>query len=186
MSDNQKLQRDMNHALDNQLSEAEFEALQVQMAEAPETAEQWDKMQQVDRLLTATPKVAPLPGFANRVMAAIASMELPEFMNKRVGLGMAFGLLIVAFITIPVLSALLIGLVSMVTNAGAVHSFFTWVVEAAGYIIGIGKDITHELRALASDSPALPALITTLIPMIMLWAWLLWYLLGGPKFLAKR
>jgi TM2 domain-containing membrane protein YozV len=119
-------------------------------------------------------------------MAAIASMELPEFVNKRVSMGIALGLLIVAFLTIPVLSALFIGLISAITDAGSVNSFFRWMVEAAGYVFGLGKDITHELRSLASDSPAIPALLSTLIPMVMLWAWLLWYLLGGPKFLAKR
>jgi len=182
----QRSQQQMNEALDHTLSDEEMETLHARIAESDETAEQWEQLRRTDAFLRQTPMEEAPAGFADRVMAAIAAMPLPGFAKKYPSVGIALGLLIAGLFTIPVFSVLLIIILSVITDPGAILSFAMALFHAAGYIISLITDIVGQVESHATGTPVLVALVTTMIPVTMLWGWVLWNLMGGRRGLSRR
>jgi hypothetical protein len=176
----------MNSALDQELSERELEALHNHLEASEEAATAWDRLQQTDELLRTTPLAAPSPGFARRVMAAIAAMPLPGFVHRQPGIGIALGLLVAALITVPVFSVLFFVLLTVITDPGTLQTILQTVLNAASYVISLMANLAGEIENIVRDTPVLAALLTTMIPVTLLWGWLIWLLLGGRRFLSKR
>lgn len=129
--------------------------------------------------------VAPLPGFTGRVMAAIAAMPLPGF-AQHPGIGLALGLLVAAFIVVPIFAALFFLLLSVLTNPGVLLDVLRTILNAVGYMIGLVGNLAGEIKDVVEETPVVAALLTTMIPVTVLWGWLIWSLLGGPRFLTRR
>ncbi|HML20854.1 MAG TPA: hypothetical protein PKD09_04350 [Aggregatilinea sp.] len=185
VNDPSNLQRRMNQALDQALSESEFESLQEQLATSRDNSEQWQRMQQVDQLLRTTPLVGPSSGFAARVIAAIERLRLDELADRQISVGVALGLMAAALLTIPFLSVALIVLVSTLSSPSTVTALFQGVTSGTSYAIDLVVDLIRVMRDLATDTPMVPALLTTMIPLGMVWAWLLWYLSGRTRVKAE-
>lgn len=184
--DEQRNQQQMNEALDHSLSDEEMATLHARIAASDETAEQWDHLRQTDELLRTTPMVEAPVGFADRVMAMIATMPLPGFAKKNPSVGIALGLLVAGLFTIPVFSVALLIILSVITNPGAILTFATALFHAAGYIISLITDIIGQIESRATGTPVLIALVTTMIPVTLLWGWVLWNLVGGARGLSRR
>lgn len=182
--DPSELNRKMSEALDQSLSPEELEALHQQIEAAGEP-ERWSRMQRVDRLLRSTPLLAPSAGFAERVMAALERLQLDELAERKISLGVALGLMAAALLAVPVLSAALIGMVSVLSNPQTVAALLQTAAAGASYVIDLMIDFIRVLRDVATDTPILPALLSTMIPLSMLWLWLLWYLSGRPSINAR-
>jgi hypothetical protein len=176
----------MNSALDQELSEEELTALNTQLEESEEASTAWEQLRRTDELLRTTPLVAPSSGFANRVMAAIAAMPLPGFMHREPGVGIALGLLVTALLTVPIFAVLFFGLLAVLTNPGALYTLMHTVLSATSYLVGLVGDLAEEIENMVRNTPVMAALLTTMIPVTLLWGWLIWSLLGGPRFLSKR
>jgi hypothetical protein len=172
-------QQIMNRALDEDLTEQEMEQLGTRLEESADDAVHWERLRQTDELLRITPMVAPAAGFTNRVMAAIAAMPLPDFAKRHLSVGIALGLAIVALLTVPILSVIFL-------DPGALNDWLQTLINAAGYVINLLGDLAGEVRDAGRQTPMLLALLTTMIPLTVLWGWLIWYLLGGPKFMTRR
>ena len=183
--DDLKSQHSMNSSLDHEQSEQEWAALNAQLEESPRAAAQVDLLRKTDELLRTTPAIAPAPGFARRVMAAIAAMPLPEFAQRHLGVGIALGLVIAALFTIPIFSVVFLLVWSVLANPGALNSLLQAIINAASYLIGLVADIAGEIETAAEDTPMLVALLTTMVPVTILWGWLIWNLLGGPRLLRR-
>lgn len=184
--DDVQYRRHMNSALDDELSADEQAALEAHLDESTEAAEEWDRMRTTDHLLRETPLTKPSPGFTGRVMAAIAAMPVPDFARQRLGLGLALGLTAAAMLSVPVLSLLLVLLVVAFTDPATISVLFQASLDVASYTISLGSDIASEIRAAVSDTWVLLALIGAVIPLTLLWGWLMRSLLSGPKLLADR
>lgn len=180
--DDLKLQHQLNSALDNELSEQELMALQEQIEDSSEAASHWEQLQKTDELLRTTPLVAPSSGFANRVMAALAALPLPAFARRHPGLGIALGLAIAAFLAIPFLSVTLLVILSVLLNPGAVNAWLQTLFEAISYVIRLLAGVVGQFQSGLTNTPIMLALLTTMIPVTLLWIWLLWHLLGGSRF----
>ncbi len=183
--DEMRRQQDMNEALDHTLSEERWDELQSAIAESQETAEQWENLQKTDQFLRETPLVAPSPGFAERVMAAISSLPLPGF-QRELGIGIALGLLAMGLVAIPFLAVMFVIILSVLTNPGAITSFMASLFSVVGYLISLGTDIFTQVENRTVDTPILIALITTMIPVTLLWAGLIWQIVGGAQVLNRR
>ncbi|WP_119072434.1 hypothetical protein [Aggregatilinea lenta] len=180
VNDPSNLQHRMNQALDQALPEEEVERLREQLAASSGNSEQWQRMQQVDQLMRTTPLVRPSQGFAARVMAAIERLRLDELADRQISVGVALGLMAAALLTIPFLSVVLIMLVSTLSSPATVTALFQGVTSGTSYAIDLVADLLKVMRDLVTDTPMVPALLTTMIPLGMVWAWLLWYLSGRP------
>lgn len=185
MVDDPKFQHSTNNAHDQELSEAEFAELQARQTEIEEVAPP-PQVRKVEKFLRETPPVAPVSGFSSRVMAAIAAMGLPDFSKRPMGLGLALGLLAVAFLTIPILSILLIVLVSVISNPGTIHSLFQWITEGASYVLAMAGDLGNSLQDLVSESPLVAVLLSASVPVAILWGWLVRYLVRSHRVTADQ
>jgi hypothetical protein len=186
MANPTKYHHEMNSALDRELSEQEWAALNAHLEDSPETASYWEQLRHTDHLLRTTPLAAPSPGFTSRVMAAVAAMHLGEIAKHRLGVGVALGLIVAALFTVPVLSILTILLFSTLTDPGTLNALFQNVAGGVGYGLGIAFDLGDGLERLATETPVVPALLTTVIPLSMLWVWLVWYLSEGRMVASER
>lgn len=179
--DNAKLQHSMNRALDGELSEQELLALSEQATRSSDTSAHWEALQKTDRLLHTTPMVGPAPGFVSRVMAAVAAMPIPQFAQRHLGLGIALGLVAAAVMTIPVLSLVLLLVISALTDPGTFNTWLQTLINAATYVIELMAGIAWELESLTASTPALVGLVGLLVTVASLWAGLIWRLLGRAR-----
>jgi anti-sigma factor RsiW len=183
--DDLKLQQSMNGALDHELSEHELAALHAQLEESSEAAAHWERLRKTDELMRTTPLVAPSAGFTRRVMAAIAAIPLPEFARRQPGIGVALGLAVAAFMTVPIFSVLFFVLFSVLTDPGALNVVLQAIMDGASYTIGLVANIAGDLESAATDTPVLLVLLTTMIPVTALWVWLVRYLLKGSRMRSR-
>ena len=184
--DEQRTQQQMNEAIDHTLSDEDMVTLHARITESDETAEQWDQLHKTDELLRTTPLAEAPVGFADRVMAVIAALPLPGIARQNPSVGIALGLLIAGLFTIPVFSVLLIIILSVITNPSAIQSFAMTLFHAAGTIISLIADIVGQLESRATGTPVLVALVTTMVPVTLLWGWVLWNLVSSARGLSRR
>ncbi|MBN2303994.1 MAG: hypothetical protein JXQ72_05930 [Anaerolineae bacterium] len=187
MSEGKYLQN-MHSALDHDLSEEEQAALHAHLEKSSEAAQESDRLHQTDELLRSTPQAAPSPGFADRVMAALAALPLPDFMNRQLSVGLALGLATAAILMVPLLSVALILLLSVITDPGALNAVLQTLIDAMSYLIGIGADFVRELRSFVSGNPLVLVLLSAVIPVTVFWGWLVRHLWGrsGPVMNRQR
>jgi hypothetical protein len=184
MVDQLKYHHKLNTALDQELTEQEWEALNNDLADSPEVAAYWERLRRVDRLLHETPLAAPSAGFTSRVMAAIAAIHLPD--HRRLSVGIGLGLGVAAILIIPLLSAGLLLLLSVITDPGTYTKLLQAITGGVSYLVDLGANLGSELETLVTDTPMIPALLSTAIPISMVWGWLVWYLSGHPKLPTRR
>ena len=176
----------MNRALDSELSEEEQAAFQAELEESPADAVRWNKLHRTDDLLRTTPLIAPASDFSRRVMAAVAAMPVPQFIRRNPGLGIALGLAVAALFTIPVFSVLLFLMFSVFTDPGALNGLFQTLINTAGYVIDLTGNILDEIQSFANGTSALPLVLTAMVPVTIVWGWLIWVLVGNRNFLNRR
>ncbi len=169
-------QERVNRALDDQLSSAELAAFQSALEEHRAEADLYARLRVVDRHLRAPALAAPSPDFARKVMARIEAGEHEAYAPHRrlarllTWLGVALaailipvGLVAAVMMVTTAQPALFAGLVR--TLLGGVHALGGWLMRLFGLVSG-----------LVESYPMAPALSLTIIPLVMVWAWLVWYL----------
>lgn len=181
---NARFQQHMHDALDNELTDAEYEALQEQIAASADTAAEWESLRKTDQVLRETPPVSPSPQFAARVMAAIAA--LPAHTRRHLGTGLALGLTVVAFMTVPLVAVLLATLVLTITDPGTLTAVLQGAIDATSYLVGLGRDVMAELEAFVTDPAALPFLATVVIILVLGWGAVIWNLVGRRTLPSRR
>ena len=177
----ERFQQHMHAALDGELSELEQQFLQEQLADSPDATDEWQRLQNTDKLLRETPPIRPAAEFANRVMAAIAALPLPDLATRPLSVGLALGLAAAALLTLPLLSAMVIVLLASLADPGTLNALLQGLLNGASYLIGLAVDVQAGLQNILDRSPLLLMVPVALIPLTALWAWLMWRLFGGPR-----
>ncbi len=171
----------MNQALDEELEARELAALEGELSQTPDVAAHWERLRRTDELLRTTPMIHPAPGFADRVVAALAALPVPGLARRTPSVGIALGLALAALLAIPVLSVGLWLLLSVITDPGALNAFLQTIIDAASTVIGIGGEVLGALRDAAGDTPLLAALLAALVPILALWVGVMWTVAGGGR-----
>lgn len=176
----------MSESFEPDQAEREFEAVRARLGAdaAPEALDQ--RLQQVEMLLRNAPFELPSPGFANRVMAAVAAMTFPHMHNRRLSLSLALGLALVAALTLPLLALGIATLFDALSDPAILNNIVTLAATTIGSALGLVNEYAANVKTLVNESPMVPALLTTSIPLAMLVSWSAWYLLGGPRWLLQR
>jgi|GEM_PF-1212452 hypothetical protein len=182
-----------NHA--HQMSEAaqpdpvehDLEAVRARLGgHASEPRVNEKRIRQVEMLLRTAPMESPSAGFHARVMAAIAAMTFPHMLNRRLSLSLALALAVATAVALPLLVYGIVALFSVLADPAALHEATTFAASTIGSAFGLVSDYAARVESLVDDMPMVPALVTTSIPLAMLVAWAVWYLLGGPRWLLQR
>ena len=177
--DDLTLQQQMQRALDGELSGEELALLQSRLDEGEQRAANWERMRQTDELLRKTPSVAPARGFADRVMAAIVAMGVPEFARRHTSVGVALGLVAAALLTVPVLWAMLFVIVSVLTDPGALGAVLQTILEAAGAVADLLADLVDQAQAFTGETALIGTVFAGVAAVTIVWLGLLWRLMGG-------
>ncbi len=176
----------LNSALDHELSDEELAALQQRLEAAPEASEEADLLRKTDELLRTTPMVAPSPTFAKRVMEAIAALPLPGFARRELNAGLALGLAAAAMLAIPVLAVVFFLLVSLLADPATFHMLLQTSIDVLTYGISLVADVAEQIRAWVTGTPLAVALLVLVVPLSVLWGWVLWLLLSGRGLAIRR
>lgn len=166
----------MNRAVDDLLSGAELADFQAFLEIEQEQAVLYDRLREVDILLRQPPMAAPAPDFSAKVMARIEAGEYKAYAPRaRAARILSWLLVLGVFVLIPVLIVLAIALPVM-AQPGVFMGVFQQFVGSLGTVSGWMQSILTFLGNLIAAYPMAPALSLTIIPIVMVWAWLVWYL----------
>lgn len=176
----------MSESFEPERAEREFEAVRARLDAdaAPEALDQ--HLRQVEMLLRSAPFESPSPGFASRVMVAVAALTFPHMHNRRLSLSLALGLALAAALTLPLLALGIAALFDALSDPAVLNNIVTLAATAIGSALGLVNEYVASVETLVNEMPMVPALLTTAIPLAMLVSWLAWYLLGGPRWLLQR
>jgi hypothetical protein len=153
--------------------------------------DQWERMQQVERLFRNAPMVDAPPDLADKVMLTIASKQFDE-MNKPPSSGggasggssrktggwqlpgrKLFLLLSAAGgLTFGVLVATIMAQTGVVTDL--LRSLVQWVNQASHQV----ADVWYSLSQIAPSNVLMPALLLSSMLMLGIWAWAMRYLIS--------
>ncbi|MBN2469797.1 MAG: hypothetical protein JXN59_03645 [Anaerolineae bacterium] len=166
----------INRAIDDLLNNAELADFQAFLDADQEQAALYDQLRDVDLLLRQPPLMAPAPDFSVKVMARIEAGEYrvyaPYARLKRV---ISWLGVLAVFILIPALVVLAIALPIM-AQPGVFMNMLQQVVGSLGTASAWMQGVLTFLSDLIAAYPMAPALSLTIIPVVMIWAWLVWYL----------
>lgn len=169
-------QEHMNRALDEDLTGPELAAFQAALAADQERAAQFARLSNVDALLRHPPLASASPGFAARVMTRIEAGEHLRYTpQRRRGWLLLWGSLMAAAVILPLILVLAVA-VPLLARPDALMATMQQIVPALGVVSDILQRLLTFVGSLIAAFPMAPALALTVIPMIMLWAWLVWYL----------
>jgi hypothetical protein len=168
MSDSQK--REMNEALDANLTPDAYQQLLTDMQADNQTAHTYRKLQDVDQVLQdARTRPTPSPNrLAEGIMARIAArQDLPAVQPLKSGRALALGLGITAVVILPLLVALSLAILSAFGTGGALSSLALGVIGGTlALYAGLNGLVAWATQILSSYPIIFAALL--LIP-IALW-----------------
>ncbi len=179
----------MSESLQPDPAEHEMEAVRARLgggSAAPSSEQRVRQAEKVENLLRTSRFETPSPGFAARVMAAVAAMTFPHMLNRRLSLSLALALALAAVLTLPLLVLGVTTLFQVLSDPAALHNFATMAASTIGSASALVGDYVAGVESLVNEMPMVPALLTTSIPLAMLITWTVWYLLGGPRWLLQR
>lgn len=171
------IEQDINLALDDALSEPEQAALRVHLAGAPDDAAVFNRMRAVDNLFSSAGMCQAPVDFASKVMAAIAAQPADQVTQARIrsSLGAAIGLLVAFVAMVPLAVVGVITLQHWLGNPAAINVLMQQVVMLLNALSQALASLFSMLATYTIDKPILPALLTTTIPLVMIWGWSMWY-----------
>ena len=171
------IKRDMNLALDHVLSEKAEAALHAHLSTSPSDVALWDRLQAVDGLLRSEPMVQAPPDFASKVMASIAAGTAPSKApaKRPIRSGSALELLLAVVIVVPLAATAVIAILRWLSNPAALNNLMQQIVLTLNSIAQAVASLCQALASYLTGNAVLPALLTTIIPLIMIWGWFMWY-----------
>jgi anti-sigma factor RsiW len=171
------IKRDMNLALDHALSDKAEAVLRAHLPTAPGDAALWDSLQAVDNLLKGEPMVQAPPDFASKVMASIAAGAAPSKAPARRATrpGSALEVLLAVVIVVPLAATAVIAILRWLSDPAALNDLMQQIVLALNSVAQAVASLFQILASYLTGNAVLPALLTTIIPLIMIWGWFMWY-----------
>ncbi len=159
----------MNLAIDRLLDTDARDALDEHLDHSPDDALLWHKMQRVDRTLRGAAQVAAPAGFSARLMAALAAGRGPQT-DPRLGIGIAVGLMLAAFVTIPVLGGLLLLALSLILNTTAIQTALAGLSRLGSALSAVLATFVTQMGTLVATNPLMPILsMAALGTLAMFW-----------------
>ncbi|GAB4573285.1 MAG: hypothetical protein Kow0077_15190 [Anaerolineae bacterium] len=169
-------QERLNRALDELLSPAELADFEAALESSAEDAAMYARLRQVDALLRQPPMAAPAPDFAARVMARIEAQEHRAYVRQsRTSRVLRWLGLLTAFVLVPLLVGMALA-IPLIAQPDLFIAIFQQIVGTLGAVSAWLQRVLTVVSELIAAYPMMPALSLTIIPVVMVWAWLVWYL----------
>ncbi|MBN1965206.1 MAG: hypothetical protein JW910_11210 [Anaerolineae bacterium] len=166
----------MNRALDERLTASEQAELQAHLDANPREGALYDNLRAVDAFFQAAPMIVAPPGFAMQVMARIEAGEHEALREERRALSrLALWLGLSALVVLPLLGLVLVLVVQAATQPAALAGALQGLIQTLGSLGHALENVMGFLSDLVDGTPLVPLLLVTVIPLLMLWGWLVWY-----------
>ena len=166
----------MNRALDEPLTGPALAELQAWLEDSPSQSALYEQLRRVDDLLRHPPMVAAPADLAAQVMLGIQQGKHEAYApRRRLRLLLGLGLLGV-LVSIPLAAVLLLAVVPAAVEPGVLASLFLGLVRVLSAISGFLEGLLLFVGGLIAEYPMAPALLLTVIPLAMVWGWLVWFL----------
>ena len=159
----------MQEALDKNLPAEELSELYAQIDQSPADAAEFQRLKQVDRMLRAAPFERAPQGLALRIMARLAEGLQPEQLRRSSGLALALGLALVTLVLTPLLAALGLLILNVITNATALSTLIGQVINVLAMVLNSLDSVVQGAQDVLKAYPEAPVLMITLIPVALLW-----------------
>jgi anti-sigma factor RsiW len=159
-------------SLDNLLAEDEQSTLEEHLQSCAACALAWDRMMQLDRMLTLEPEAAPPIDFKSRVMVKVSNYEKQRHLYPWMTLILSVVLLAAMMsIMLPVLFVSL-GLYRVLFEVPVVGAWLTQLLDVQAQIVAFvgasGASIAHWLSFVTTDPTSLAVIVTVLV-MVSIW-----------------
>lgn len=157
----------MQEALDHELTPDALRELRQQMDEDAGVAAQYNRLRQVDTLLSTAPFERAPQRLAASIMARLAESIKPQQLSRVSGLALALGLALVLLVAFPLLVAASWLFLSAAGSAAALDALIQQVVGVLAVIVGMLEVLVSGAQQVVADYPQAPALLLALIPLAL-------------------
>ena len=172
---------DRHRAPQGDYNDEEWAALQAQIAQSPEEPHTAQALRRVDALLRSAPMLAPPAEFFEKVMHALATMPRAEWERRDLSVGVVLGLMLAAFLSVPLLAAVLFALVSTLADVGIFSTLLQTGVSVFSGVMRLLRDVAELMQTLVTASTWNAVLAALTLPAAALWGRVLWRMLGVPQ-----
>lgn len=166
---NERQKRLMQEALDEQLEGEARQRLFRELDEDADSNAEYQRLREVDRLLRAAPFERAPKTLALSIMAKLAEGLKQTQLSQLSGLALAIALSIMTIALIP----LLVGVSLMFLNAIGSASALAGLLQVVGKMLALvmaGLDsLVAGAQGLLAAYPQTPALMVTLVPVLVFW-----------------
>jgi hypothetical protein len=159
----------MQEALDKNLSAEALNDLYTQIDQSPTETAEFHRLKQVDRMLRAAPYERAPQGLALRIMARLAEGLQPEQFRRSSGLALALGLALVTLVLTPLLAALGLLILNVITSATALGSLISQIINLLAVVMNSLDSLVYGAQQMLKAYPEAPVLMITLIPIALFW-----------------
>ncbi|RMF76855.1 MAG: hypothetical protein D6737_19335 [Chloroflexi bacterium] len=163
----------MQEALDEQLS-AEMQAeLEAELKADRAVAAEFDRLQQVDRLLATAPFERAPQRLALNIIAKLAEDLQHKHLPRTSGLALALALSLMTLAALPLLISLSWFILSIIGSAAALSTALQQLMQILIAMRGMLDVVVEQAQLMTETYPQLAFVLLAFVPMSMLWAWLL-------------
>lgn len=166
---NERQRRLMQESLDDVLSNEARQQLFQQLDAAPEDAEIYNRLKQVDRLLRAAPMEHAPERLALKIMARLAEGLHMQQLSQTAGLALALALALLALLMLPLLAALGWLILNNLGSAAAMSDLLGTLSSMLVYLAHGLENLVAAARQIVETNPQTPLAVLTLIPLAVAW-----------------
>ncbi|MBZ0296652.1 MAG: hypothetical protein K8L99_29090 [Anaerolineae bacterium] len=159
----------MQEALDDNLAPEALNELYDGLNQDAATADQFDRLKQVDRMMRNAPHERAPQYLALRIMQRLAESIKPEQLTRLSGLALALSLSLVTLLVMPLLVGIGWLLLTVIGSAAALNSLIQHVVQLLAIGISIMELFVRQVQTFISANPEVPVVMLSLIPISLVW-----------------
>lgn len=166
---NERRKRLMQEALDETLTQEMRQELYQQLDSDAESAEEYQHLRQVDRILRNAPFERAPKTLALNIMAKLAEGLKQQQLSHLSGLALAMALSLITLLVVPLLMGAVWLFLNAVGNAGALAGLMQTLVRLLALLVAGLDVIVDGAQALLKAHPETPALMLAIVPVVLFW-----------------
>ena len=166
---NERQKRLMQQALDDQLEVESRQPLFRELEEDADTSAEFRRLREVDRLLQSAPFERAPKTLALSIMAKLAEGLKQPQLSQLSGLALALALSVMTLVMIPLLVGVSTLFLNAVGSAAALNGLLQVVGRMLALVIAGLDTLVASAQGLLETYPQTPALMITLVPVLIFW-----------------
>lgn len=165
----ERQQRLMQEALDEQMTREALEMLHRQLDWDPDAAAQFNRLKRVDEMLRNAPYERAPARLALGIMARLAATMRPEQVEQSSSLALAMALSLAILIALPVLALAISLMLSAMGNPAALNMLLQQLAHVLALIVAILEKLVEGAQTIIATYPQAPLLMISVLPILVFW-----------------